>query len=410
MIARTGEEFAPQPLTGVWYLLYNVGLMELSPKQQTTELVKKHQKILIITHKNPDGDALGSSLAFAAALKKLAKQVDVVCPDPVPPIFEFLPGREAIKSAVEGAKELLINLNTATVKLDKLGYRSDADGNKVTIVATPQKGSFRKEDVEVVTGSVKYDLVFVLDTSDLDRLGPIFDENSSLFYETPIVNIDHHASNDYFGKVNWVDLTATSTAEILVALIESLSGQTGKNLLDEDITTNLLTGIVTDTDSFQNQNTTPKSLTVAAQLVAAGARKQEIIQKIYKTKPLSTLKLWGAALTRLVEESKTQGGGFVWTHLNLQDYKQAGANEGEQGGLIDEFIKSATGVDFALLLTERDQTVHGSLRAVEKSVDVAAIAREFGGGGHAPAAAFEVPANGSFEETVKGIVEKLKTQ
>lgn len=382
--------------------------MELSPKQQTTELIKKHQKILVITHKGPDGDALGSLLALGATLKKLDKQVDIVLPDAVPATYQFLPDASQVKTELSGTKELLISIDTSTIKIDKLGYRHDQTSNKVAIVVTPKTGSFRQEDVEVSPGAVKYDLIICLDASDLERLNPLFEDNSALFYETPVVNIDHHASNDYFGKVNWVDLTATSTAEILVALIESLAGQIGKNLLDEDIATNLLAGIITDTDSFQNQNTTPKSLTVAAQLVAAGARQQEIIQKIYKTKPLSTLKIWGLALTHLQQTDRRQGGKFVWSQIDQQDFRTAGAQEGEENGLIDELIKSAPGVDFALLLSERGQTAHGSLRAVEKSADVAAIARGFGGGGHAPAAAFEMPIDGSFEQTVREVVEKLK--
>lgn len=385
-----------------------MGFMELSPKQQITELVKQHQKILVVTHKNPDGDALGSIVALAGILRKLDKKVELVCPDQVPALYQFLPGWQEIKTQFSGTKELLIGINTATVKVDKLGYRADSSGSKVNIVVTPAKGSFRKEDVEISTGTFKYDLVFVLDSSDLERLSLLYEENSSLFYETPVVNLDHHSSNDYFGKVNWVDLTATSTAEILVALLESLGGQTGKNLLDEDIATALLTGIITDTDSFQNQNTTPKSLTVAAQLVAAGARQQEIVQRIYKTKPLSTLKLWGAALASLQVETAANGKNFVWSTINAKDFDQAGATKGEESGLIDDLMKSTPGVDFVALLSHRDQAVHGSLRAVGKGIDVLTIAQKFGGGGHAPAAAFEMAIDGSFEKTVEQVIDKLK--
>lgn len=382
--------------------------MELTPKQQTTELIKNAKKILLITHKNPDGDALGSLLALATVLRKLEKTVELISPSPVPGLYQFLPGWQEIKAQFSGTKELIISINTTTVKLDKLGYRNDPSGNRVNIVVNPQKGSFRKEDVEIIAGTFKYDLVMVLDSSDLERLNPLFEENTSLFYETPTVNIDHHASNDYFGKVNWVDLTATSTAEILVALIESLSGQTGNNLLNEDVATCLLTGIISDTDSFQNQNTTPKSLTVAAQLVAAGARQQEIIQKVYKTKPLSTLKLWGSALSGLQVANSKAGVNFVWTTLSRKAYAQAGALEGEESGVIDDLIKSTPGLDFALLLSEHDTKVHGSLRAINKAVDVSVIAQKFGGGGHAPAAAFELPIDGSFEKTVQEVISKLK--
>lgn len=382
--------------------------MELTPKQQTLELIKNASKILIITHQNVDGDGLGSTLALGAALKKLDKQVEMVCPTAVPAVFQFLPASSEVTQQFAGNKELIISINTATVKIDKLGYRADPTGNKTNILITPKTGTFSLQDVAVNAGSYKYDLIIILDASDLDRLGALFEQNTSLFYETPTINIDHHASNDYFGKVNWVDLTATSTSEILVALLESLSGQAGRNLLDEDIATSLLCGIITDTDSFQNQNTTPKSLTVAAQLVAAGARQQEIVQKIYKTKPLSTLKLWGTALTNLTVENRAHGGAFVWSVLSDADYKTAGASQGEEQGLLDDLIKSAPGVDYAILISERGANLHGSMRSIAQGIDVASIAQSFGGGGHAPAAAFDTPIDGTFEQTVQEVVGKLK--
>jgi phosphoesterase RecJ-like protein len=168
--------------------------------------------------------------------------------------------------------------------------------------------------------------------------------------------------------------------------MESLARE--KPLLDEDIATALLTGIITDTGSFQNANTTPKSLTVAAQLVAAGARQQEIIRNIFKTKPLSTLKLWGKVLESVQEDLEHR---FIWAKVKHDDFTETGATETETSGVIDELLKSAPNVDFALLLSERQEGLHGSLRAIAQGVDVSAIAKIFGGGGHEAAAAFQLP-------------------
>ncbi|HLC44069.1 MAG TPA: DHHA1 domain-containing protein, partial [Patescibacteria group bacterium] len=223
-----------------------------------------------------------------------------------------------------------------------------------------------------------------------------------VFYEVPVVNIDHHAGNDQFGKINWVDITATSTSEILVSVLEALTGD--PKFIDEDIATALLTGIITDTNSFQNNNTTPKSLTVAAQLVAFGGRQQDIIKYIYKTKPLSTLRLWGRALSNLRDERADR---FVWTQLYKKDYLEVGAAETESSGVIDELLKTAAGVDFALLLSEKNGEVHGSLRATNKNVDVSAIAKLFNGGGHPMAAAFQID-NSSLEQSGVMIVQKIK--
>jgi len=359
--------------------------MELSPKQQTTEQIRTAQKILLLTHQNPDGDALGSLLALYLVLKQLGKDVTAVVPGQIPGSLKFLPNLEEILQNLSLAKDFVITIDTSRVKVDRLGYKHLPEENKLNIVITPLGGIFEEKDVTFLQGSPKYDLIIVLDSPDLERLGALYESQSGLFYETPVINIDHHAGNDFFGKINWVDLTATSTAEILVSLVESLARE--KPLLNEQVATALLTGIITDTGSFQNVNTTPKSLTVAAQLVAAGARQQEIIRHIFKTKPLTTLKLWGRILAQVKYEADDR---FVWSKIGKFDFLETGADEGETSGIIDELLKSAPGIDFALLVVERSDGIHGSLRAVAPGVDVSQIARLFNGGGHEAAAAFQM--------------------
>lgn len=376
--------------------------MELSPKQQIVDLIGKSKQILLLTHINPDGDAIGSILAFLQALKKLGKKVTVVLPQPLPKLYSFLPNIEDIKKEFSGTKDFIISLDCSQTDVNKLGYKYLKDEQKLNIVVNPKSGNFSPQDISFSYGNTKYDLIFVLDSPDLDRLGPLYDNNSELFYETPIINIDHHSGNDHFGKVNWVDLTATSTSEILVALFESLGR--GKSLLDANIATSLLTGIITDTASFQNTNTTPKSLTVAAQLVAAGARQQEIVQRIYKTKSLSTLQLWGLILSRISLEPER----FVWSVAEQQDFVSIGAQEEETGGVIDDLLKTAPDIDFALLLSEKHDGVRANLRAAKPNVDVAKIAALFGGGGHTQAAGFQLSEK-KLTDVQDEIISKIKT-
>lgn len=376
--------------------------MELTPKQQTIELLKTAQKVLILSHVNPDGDALGSMLALCLVLKKLGKEPTAVTVDTIPESFHFLPTKDVITNSFSGTKDFVITVNTSQTKVDKLGYKNLAEEKKLNIVITPVGGSFRPEDVTFSYGQPKYDLIMVLDSPDLERLGNLYDQNTEMFFEVPVVNIDHHAGNDYFGKVNWVDLTATSTSEILVALIESLSRE--KPLLDTEVATALLTGIIVDTGSFQHSNTTPKAFTVAAQLVAAGARQQEIIKWVFKTKTLSTLKLWGRILANVTEEKDSR---FVWSAITKDDFSAANAEESASSGVIDELLKTAPGIDFALLLSEKMDGIHGSFRAAQVGIDVAAIAKLFGGGGHEAAAAFHLP--GEILETKKQeIIQKIR--
>ncbi|MEI6498354.1 MAG: DHH family phosphoesterase [bacterium] len=375
--------------------------MELTPKQQVLDVLRNKQKILLLTHKNPDGDAIGSILALYLSLKKMGKEVIAVCNDPAATIYDFLPELDKITTKFSGTRDFIISVDISKTKPDKIMYK--IKDNTLDIVITPKNGKYEQNQVKFSDGGFNSEAIVVLDSPDFERLGSIYEKNSELFYELPVINIDHHAGNDYFGKINLVDITATSTCEILVSIIEALTGD--PKFIVDDIATALLTGIITDTNSFQNLNTTPKSLTVAAQLVASGARQQDIIKKIYKTRALSTLRLWGRALANLRDEKNYN---FVWTELRSTDFLEVGAAETESSGVIDELLKTASGVDFALLLTEKGSDVHGSLRSTDKHKDVRAIATLFGGGGHELAAAFQLK-NKTLAEASDSIIQKIKS-
>ena len=191
---------------------------------------------------------------------------------------------------------------------------------------------------------------------------------------------------------------------MLVALLGSLGRE--KSLIDVDIDTALLTGITTDTESFHNATATPESRRVAAQLVAAGARQQEIVQQIYRTKTLSTLRLWGKALTKIQEEASYR---FLWSKISADDLKATQADESELSGVADELLRSAPNIDFVLLLSERKGGfIHASLRGVGRGIDVSEIAKLFGGGGQLMAAAFRLP-NANLDEAQREIIDRLRT-
>lgn len=360
--------------------------MELTPKAQAVELIRQSQNVLILTHRDPDGDALGSLLALRLVLQRLGKNVDALFFGQVPTSMSFLPGYAEVKDkTITPSNDLIITIDSRNTGEDlKLGYKKISDEHRIQIVITPPKGALMPEDVKVERSIPKYDAVIILDCSTFELLGPIYTEFPDLFFETPTVSIDHHVTNSYPAKVNWVDMTATSTAEMLVALIEALGR--GENLLDEEVATSLLTGLITDTGSFQNMSTTPKSLTVAAQLVAAGAKHQEIIEHI-SSKSLTTLKLWGRALAKIQANTDLR---YVWTELTTSDFADLDLPDGDDGSLIDELLKSATDVDFVFILKEKEGGVRGSMRSVAKDFDVARLAAIFGGGGHKAAAGFRV--------------------
>ncbi len=351
--------------------------MELTPKQQSVELIRKASRLLLIARPSGNGDALGSLIGLGLALEKLGKEVVLFSPDPIPDSLQFLPQVDRVQHELAETRDLKISIDTKSCPIEKLGYRKDQNTGKLDILVTPQAGTIAPESIVITQNSFRFDLIVILDTPDLEQLGSLYDQHTQLFFETPSVSIDHHASNDYFGKVNWVDLTAAATSEILVSLIESLAQN--NPLWDPDIATSLLTGLIWDTQSFQSESTTPKSLTVAAQLIALGGRQQEIIRSIFKTRPLSTLKLWGLILSGLrVDEDHR----FVWAEVRADDLARTGAQSNEVGGLMDELVKNASGQDLAAILVEEtNNKVSVLLHALQKHISVDGLAKKLGGAG-----------------------------
>lgn len=370
--------------------------MEQTQKQQAIARITAANRVLIVPGR-PDGDSVGSALALLLMMKKLGKEASAVTMDTVSESFKFLPSISDVRSDLVGLRDFIISLNSQNIEPEKLSYNV-TDG-RLNIVITPREGSYSASDVTFSEGSMKYDLIITLDSPSLEMLGNIYSNHPEIFTEIPIVNIDHHATNKHFGAVNLVDMTATSTGEILVGLAEALGIE-----FDADIATALLTGIISDTGSFQHANTTPKSLTVAAQMVGFGARQQEIIKYLFKTKSLATLKLWGQILSKIQHDTELR---LVWSYADLDTITTTGSSGEDISGLIDELMTSVPGADIVILITEREpNTINGSIRT-SRGVDASAIAGLMGGGGHPGAAGFKLT-NTSLEDAKQTILGKVR--
>uniref|UniRef100_A0A7C4R8B5 DDH domain-containing protein n=1 Tax=candidate division CPR3 bacterium TaxID=2268181 RepID=A0A7C4R8B5_UNCC3 len=373
---------------------------EPNTKQLALELIKKSKTFLVITHARPDGDAISSSLSLKFVLEKIGKKVDVVIPDEISPDYSFLPGIDNVTSDLKINRDLVISIGGPSGKVGKISYNKREDGI-VDLVITPSEGEIKKESIKMDFGKSSYDVLIILDTPDLNRVNTVYEHNKEVLKNTEIINIDHHPSNVSFGGYNIVDTSATSTCEILFALYESLD----KSLIDSDVATLLLTGIINDTDRFQNANTSPKALTVAAQLIAAGGKRTDIIRNIYKTHPLSTLKLWGKILMNIKEDKEDK---IVWSIISKREIDEIGARETETEGVMNELISTIPNANLALLLAERSPgVITASMRTNAEDVEVDNIAVTFGGGGHKKAAGFKIEGLGLFEAE-KMVIGKLK--
>jgi phosphoesterase RecJ-like protein len=203
----------------------------------------------------------------------------------------------------------------------------------------------------------------------------------------PIVNIDHHISNPGFGVVDWIDATAAATCEMDTLLMPALG--VPLTAAEGAIAAALIAGVVIDTANFQHPNVTPRTLRVAAELVAAGAPLADTARLLYRTKPNRQLKLFGLVLGRLEEE---MDGRLVWSALQEADYAATGSGPQDAEGLSDLLSQSALGA-LVILFRENGSRTKISVRTREGGLDATVLTGAFGGGGHARAsgATIELP-------------------
>ncbi|MFA5948505.1 MAG: bifunctional oligoribonuclease/PAP phosphatase NrnA [Candidatus Gracilibacteria bacterium] len=357
-----------------------------SNQKQIIDLILRSQKILILPSAPLDGDSIGSAISLYMLLKKLDKEPTVICNDPIPEVLQFLPNVKIVGNKIVSSSDFIITVDLKNASVDKI--KSMIEDNKVNIIITPKDGKFSEEDVSFNRGQSNYDLIITVDCAELNQLRNFYEDNIELFNQIPVINIDHHISNAHFGRINHVDIMASSTTELLLPIFEEISKIKNMDLIDEDIATLILTGIITDTGSFQNANTTPKSFDNAAKLVGYGARQQEIIQHIYKTKQLSQLKLWGRVLSKIQTDEAYK---MVWSVVSQQDFRDTGSSEEQTGDIIDELMTNAPGAEIILLIKEKkDGTISGSVRTTSPAIDASKFAEKFNGGGHSQAAGFRI--------------------
>jgi phosphoesterase RecJ-like protein len=298
-----------------------------------------------VTHENPDGDALGSLLATTLALRQLGKDA-----------LMFLSGDAPLPREY------------AFMQLDGLLRELPDDTDERVLVA--------------------------VDCAKVDRIGP---DRAPVERARLVVNIDHHHDNSRFGDINLIDPKASSTGELLRDVFRELGVE-----LTAEIAEPLYIALVTDTGRFQYSSTTPKSYLLAAELIEAGADFHAVFRQVYESLELAKLKLLARALdrTRVLE-----GGRMIVSHLLRTDFAEVGAVEAYSEGIID-FLRAVEGAELAVLIREPPRDTgparRVSLRSSIDELDVSAIARAFGGGGHRQAAGF------SSEASIDEITELIR--
>ena len=249
--------------------------MDLTPKQQTSEAIRQAETILITTGQHPSADQVAAVIALSAILRKFGKKVSAIISDAVPQSVQFL-DLTGVDKGLSGMRDFILKVDVTKSEVDKLRY--EVEGSKLNVYITPFKGGFAPSDVTFGYGDFHYDIAIVLGVPTRTRIDRVYAENQNLFNTIPVVNLDFHRTNESYGAINLIEPTASSLCEILVATSESL--QSG--LIDADIATVMLTGLMASTDRFTASHTTSKSLTVAAQMMAAGAKQQTVVKGLFR--------------------------------------------------------------------------------------------------------------------------------
>jgi len=323
---------------------------------QLNKILEDKKNVLITFPKKDKGDALTSAVALLVFLEKLGKRVDIVSENiEVPQQLKFIKKTKLIKSTLDHLQKFIITVDTKKTGVHELSY--DNKDDKLRIFITPKQNYLSKEDIKTAQSDFKYDIIFTLGTQDLEQLGNIFHDNTEFFYKRPVINIDHSPANSHFGHINIVDITTASTAEVLHDLLENWQAEN----ISEEVATALLTGMIVNTRSFKTGNVKPQTLHLASKLMHLGADRDYIVQNLYRTRSLSTLKLWGQALSHLQHDKNI---GLVWTTITRDDLTRSGANSNDLHEIVDELISNSPQAKLILLLHEENNEQRQSIKVI----------------------------------------------
>lgn len=379
--------------------------MALNETEQIKKLLEDKKDILITFHPHSQGDAIASAAALALYLEKLGKRVEIVSAGFVAPQnLKFLKKIETIKSSFPHLQKFVITVDVEKTGLNELSY--DLKDNRLRLFITPRAGFLNRDNLRTAQSDFKYDLIFVLDTQDLSGLGALYDNNTELFFSQPIINLDHHSANEHFGQVNLIDTTATATGELLYKLLTDL----GPEHISEEVATALLTSIIANTKSFKTHNIKPRTLYLASRLMGLGADREHIVQNLYRTLKLSTLKLWGKALSNLEQERSL---GLVWTSITRDDFVRSGAHAHELYNIVEEIIRNSPEAKLILLFHEQSTDEEGLPRIhvildADKNYNAAELLKPFGLSTGDKKQATAIVAGKTLKETQEEIVNHIK--
>lgn len=374
--------------------------MTLTLVEQIKQVLNDKNNVLVCFPENGSLDAIASAVALSLFFKKLGKDIDIVsenfnCPEQL----DFLLETKNITSEFKDLRKCVIKVDLIENGLKEVNY--NVNGDELNISITPKNGVFEPNKIKMSSTQFKYDLIVTAGVNELESLGKIYRDNTKLFLNTPILNVDFSAENEHFGNINFVNINSTSIAETVYLLINRLASEH----LDEEIANALLTGMIINTKSFQSSKIRPRTLMIASKLMELGANRQEVVQNLYKNKKLSTLKLWGDVLSNLQNHAQSK---FVWSTVTRENFVRAGAKINDLNDIFDDLILTSPEAKVVLLLhehPEKNNEIHGILKTAEP-FNALTLSREFKSTGNSTEAKF-ILNNTQLKDAENKITQKI---
>lgn len=341
--------------------------------EQISAALKRSASPLICIASGSGIDGYAAGLGLHAVLKQLGKTPTLVAADgAAPPSLSFLPHTNDVQTHLERLRQFRIEIDARQTPVDGLKY--ELKDGKLLIHLEPRRGTWTNKDVKMMASAFRFDLIILLGAADVSACGSLYTEHPDFFAKVPVVNIDYRPENEQYAPLNLVDLTASSLGEVCY----HLGHATDATCITPDIATAFLTGVIANTHGFRAHTVTPKHLDVAGKLLACGADRGCIVEHLYRTRSVNTLKLWGRVLSTLTHEADT---GLTWSVLTRSDIIQSGASERDLSDVIDELIATSSQARVIALIYEgEDHAIHLLLHT-ERPHDALALTSTWHGTG-----------------------------
>jgi len=352
-------------------------------------------KNILIIFNNDNSDILMSSICLSYYLEKTQKNIDLISENiKIDSKYDFLNIENKIKNTLKSDNKFTIIIDTKENKAKELSY--EPKENSIEIYLSGENRNFEETDIKFLKDSKKYDLIITLGILDIKNLSKIYNENVDLFYNTPIINIDNNISNERFGQINIIESQYRTLSELIFDIIS----QNNPDIIDTKISNLLLTGIIDKTSGFKFSSISPNIMSTSSMLIEIGADRENIIKNLYRTKTVSSLKLWGKILSNM----KYKDSGILWSYL-IEDEKNLDISNFKFSDIFNELVSEIPKIKIALFFIKKENIIEVQIITTKK-YNAFELTEEFKGVGNDSESSFAISSN-DLDQVISIIIDKI---